>query len=71
MPVKPMETTADPTSCRLGSAVQVRRIDGRIYITLGGVEHGIDDAVAEHLMWSLLRDLFPGETLKRAWEREP
>lgn len=49
---------------------RVRRYDGRIYVSLGGVEHGMDDAEAGRLMWELARELFPGETLKVGGERE-
>jgi hypothetical protein len=50
---------------------QVRRIDGRLYVTMGGVEHGLDDDAAAALMWSLARDLYPGETLAIGGDRKP
>ena len=49
----------------------VRRLGERVYVTLGGLEHGMDEAAATRLMWALARTLLPGETLCVSGERRP
>lgn len=77
---EPAPLQGRPADERIVGAVQrppappagpVRRCNGRLYATLGGIEHGMDDIEASVLMWALARELFPGETLRVRGERKP